>query len=226
MGDFRTDEAGQALVAGSSDRLDLRRSTLGWRLVEGGAADGDHLLGIRGLDGGDGVAGIDWAGERILALHREDVRYLHHVEQGGDARRDILAGGGSRREEDIMMAHQIDDQRGDIFGQRIGISRIVGDMDLANARYARGGLGDSIDALPRHQQMHFAKLRRRGDDCQGRVLELAIFMFDPDERLHASTPVSLILSISSSTEPTLTPAPRFGGSVTLSVVRRGATSTP
>ncbi len=42
-----------------------------------------------------------------------------------------------------------------------------------------------------------------------------------------STPASLrSLSTSSSTLPTLMPASRFGGSVTLSLVRRGVRSTP
>ena len=72
------------------------RAALGRRLLERGAADGDHLLRVGRLDRGDGVAGIDRAGEGVVALDREDVGNLHHVEQGGDARRDILAGGGRR----------------------------------------------------------------------------------------------------------------------------------
>jgi hypothetical protein len=62
--------------------------------------------------------------------------------------------------------------------------------------------------------MHFAELRGGGDGRESRVLQLAIFMFNQDERLHPTTPVSRNLSISSSTEPTLIPACRLEGSVT------------
>ena len=66
-----------------------------------------HLLGVVRLDRGDRVAGVDRAGERVRALDREDVADLHHVEQRGDARGDVLAEGRGRREERVVAVHQL-----------------------------------------------------------------------------------------------------------------------
>src|SRR3546814_9165419 len=85
-------------------------------------------------------------------------------------------------------------------------------MDLAHAGDLGGLFGDAADILAGDQQMDLAQLGRGGDGGQGGVLQLAAFMFDPDERLHAKAPVSLIFAISSSTEPTLIPACRLGRS--------------
>ena len=83
-----------------------------------------------------------------------------------------------------------------------------------------------LDALAGDEQMHLAKLRRGGDGGERGVLNLAAFMLDENQRLHATTPSVLSLPISSSTEPTFTPAWRFDGSVTFTIVSRGAVSTP
>jgi hypothetical protein len=97
---------------------------------------------------------------------------------------------------------------------------------LPTPAYLRCLIGNIADAASGDEQMHFAQLRCGGDGRKRGVLQLAAFMFDKDERLHPTTPVSRSLSISSSTEPTLIPAWRFGGSATFSVSSRGAMSTP
>jgi hypothetical protein len=226
MGNVGADEAGKALVAAAGDGLDLARPALASCLLEGGGAHGNHLLRVGALHRGDGVAGIDRAGEGVGALDRENIGQLHHVEQSGDARRDILAGGGGGDEEGVVTRHQFGDERRDILGEAVGVGRIVGDVDLADAGDLRSGLGDRADARSGDDQMDLAELRRGGYGGQGGVLELPLLMLDPDERLHPITPVSLILPISSSTEPTLIPACRFGGSATFNVVSLGAVSTP
>ena len=124
------------------------------------------------------------------------------------------------------MAHQLGDQRRDVFRQRIGIGRIVGDMDLADARYLGGGLRHVAHALPRDDQVHLAQLGRRRDGRQRGILDGPTVMLDPYQRLHLATPSAFSFSTSSSTEPTLTPAWRLPGSATWVIVRRGAMSTP
>jgi hypothetical protein len=41
------------------------------------------------------------------ALDREHVGHLHHVEQGGHARGDVLAGGRGWRDERVVVTHQL-----------------------------------------------------------------------------------------------------------------------
>src|SRR3546814_2042720 len=68
------------------------------------------------------------------------------------------------------------------------IGRIVGDMDLAHARDPGSLGGDAVHALPRHQQMNPAQLRRRGDRRQRGVLDGLAVVLDPDQSLHFATP--------------------------------------
>ncbi len=84
---------------------------------EGGGAHGDDLLGVGRLHGLDGVAGIDRPLERVRAVDVDDFGDLHHVEQGGDARHDVLAGRGGGGDDGVIAAGERDDQRGDRFGQ-------------------------------------------------------------------------------------------------------------
>src|SRR3546814_3292682 len=65
---------------------------------------------------------------------------------------------------------------------------IVGDMDLAHARDPGSLGGDAVHALPRHQQMNLAQLRRRGDRRQRGVLDGLAVVLDPDQSLHFATP--------------------------------------
>ena len=125
-----------------------------------------------------------------------------------------------------MIGHQLHHQRRDIFGERMAQRRVVGDMDLAHAGDLRRSFGDAADAFAGHQQMDFAQLGGGGDGGEGGVLDRAAFMFNPDKRLHAATPMDLSLATSSSTSATLTPAERLAGSATETVSSRGAMSTP
>ncbi len=173
-----------------------------------------------------GDSGVDRPGERVLAFDRQDVGDLHHVEQGGDPRRDVLSGRGCRREKRVVMLHQLRRERRDILRQRMLERRIVGDVDLADAGDLGGLFRDWTNIRAGDEQMHLAELRGGSHRGERRIFDLPAFMFDEDERLHPTTPVSRILSMSSSTEPTLIPAWRFDGSATLSVLSRGAVSMP
>ena len=59
------------------------------------------------------------------------------------------------------LVHQLGDERRDILGQRVGVGRVVGDMDLADAGDLRGRLGDAADARAGDEQVDLAQLRRR-----------------------------------------------------------------
>ena len=106
------------------------RAAFGRRL-EGGGAHGDHLLGVGRLHGLDGVAGIDRPLEGVGRDHLDDLGDLHHVEQGGDARHDVLAAGGGRRDDRVVAAGQRDDQRGQRLGQALLQLVGLGEQHLA-----------------------------------------------------------------------------------------------
>ena len=125
-----------------------------------------------------------------------------------------------------MVTHQLDHQRRDILRQRVRISGIVGDMDLADSGDLRRRLGDGVDALADDEQVNLAQLRGRRHRGQGGIPQLAVFMLDENQRLHQITPTVRRRSISSSTDCTLTPASRLEGSRTPTVVSLGAVSTP
>ncbi len=223
---FDADEAADARIAAGVDLLDRAAAAFALGLREGRAANGKDLLGVAGADGGDGVAGVDRTGERILVLDRQDLGNLHHVEQGRDARSDVLAGRRRGGDERVVRFHQLGGDRRDVLGEAVVEMRGVGDMHLADAGDLRCRLGDATDVRPGDERMDFAQLRRGGDGCKRGVLDLAALVLDVDERLHATTPSVFSLPISSSTEPTLSPACRLAGSTTFSVSRRRAMSTP
>jgi hypothetical protein len=206
LGDLRTDKAGEAGVAFAGDGLDGCAAAFRRRLLERGAADGQHLLGVARLDRRNRVAGINRAGEGVGALDAQHFADLHHVEQRGNARRDVLARGGGRRDERVIARHQLGDQRRDILRQRMTIGRVVREQHLGDAGDLGSSIGRALCALARDQRNDIAQLCCSGDSGERCVLHRRIVMFDPDENAHATTPRILSLPISSSTSATLTPA--------------------
>jgi len=99
-------------------------------------------------------------------------------------------------------------------------------MHLAHARDLRGGVTDRTHARPCDEEMHLAQLGGGGDGGKGGVLDGAAVVLDPNQRLHAATPMLFSFATSSSTSATFTPAERLVGSETLRVCRRVAVSTP
>src|SRR5688572_29420726 len=72
-----------------------------------------------------------------------------------------------------------------------------------------------------------AELLRRGHCVERGFLDRPVVVLGQNQNRHQMTFASLrSLSTSAFTSATLAPALRFAGSTTLSVVRRGATSTP
>ena len=138
-----------------------RRRRLG--RLEGGGADGDDLLRVGRLHRLDGVAGIDRAPERVGRDHLDDVGDLHHVEQRGDARHDVLAGGGGRRDERVVGAGERDDQRGERLGEAV-LERVgFGEQHLGDAGELRRLGGDRLRRpcrRPAHGRRRRASARR------------------------------------------------------------------
>src|SRR5690606_458779 len=119
-------------------------------------------------------------------------------------------------------------QRADVLGQGVGISRIGGEKDLLDAGDLRGCLrhGLRLSAFARDQRVDRTQLPGGGDRGKRGVLHRALFVLDPYQNGHATTPSAFSFATSSSTEPTFSPACRAGGSATLITLRRGAMSTP
>ena len=124
---------------------------------------------------------------------------------------------------------ELDDERRHILGEPVFIGGIVGEQHLSRSGDLGGGLGNRAAILAGHQNVDltggdFVCSRNR---VEGRRLQRPVVMFGDDQGSHQITRASVFsLSTSSVTEPTLWPPWRFGGSSTLSTVRRGVTSTP
>ena len=108
------------------------RPALGGRGEGGGAHGGDDLL-VAGLDRLERVSGIDRAHEGVRRLHLDNVGDLRHVEQSRHARSDVLAHGGGRREQHVVILHQRHDQIGRLFGKALFELRRIGEQHLAHA---------------------------------------------------------------------------------------------
>ena len=152
------------------------------------------------------------------------------VEQGRDARRDVLADRVGGHDDVAVARRELDDQRGDVLGQPVGVGRVLGLQHLGDALHCGGRLGGLAGSSGRRP----ARARRRRAACAavdgvGDVGAdgLAVMRGDNEDGHVRSLPLrSCSLSTSSATVFTLTPPLRLGGSSTFSVFRRGATSTP
>ena len=83
-----------------------------------------------------------------LALLREQPAHPYEVfrtlEQRCDTRGDVLPRGRRGRHEGVVVAHQLGDERGDVLGERMRESGIVGDVDMATA----SGVVAAISPVP------------------------------------------------------------------------------
>ena len=142
----------------------------------------------------DRVAGIDRPLERIGRDHFDDVGNLHHVEQRGDARHEILAGGGRRRDDRVVCAGERDDQRGQRLGEHVLVSGGVGEQHLVDAVELGGRLGDRAAPLPATSTCTSPpSALRRGERLVGGVLEcLVVVLGDAEGSVIQSTPASFL----------------------------------
>ncbi|MCY1235039.1 hypothetical protein D9M72_476430 [compost metagenome] len=229
LGDFAAHEGGQARIGDGGNVFHRGRTALRGHGVKAGGAHGDDLHGVGRLHGGNRVARVDRTLERVGGLHADDVGDLGHVELGGHARRHVLARGGGR-EQDVAVAGGHGQHLGrDVFRQAVGQLRGVGQQHLGHARGGGGLVGHGARIGAGDQHVHVASdLGGGGDGVQGCALELGVIVFGNNQRRHVQTTFASFLSLSTraATSATLMPALRAGGSLTFSVFRRGAGSTP
>jgi hypothetical protein len=232
-GQFRTvrldhlfaDEAG---LAGVGAAHGFHRSRAAFRRRrEGGRTDGDHLLGVRRLDGLQRVAGIDRAREGVGRDDLDDVRDRGDVQLGGDAGGEVLAAGGGWNQDRVVAARERQDGVGLGLGDPVTQGVALGQQDLADAGDLGGGVGHGLGALAQDQHVDVARdLQGGGDGLVSAVAQVRVVVIGDDENSHYSTPAVLSFETRSAAVSTLMPAERLAGSVTLTTFRRGAMSTP
>ena len=164
-----------------------------------------------------------------------DMRNLFqvNVEEGRHPWQHVLARGGRRRHDGLIIPGQRHDQGRDRLGELVRIGRCVGQQHLLDAVELRRRVGRGLRIGAGHQHMHrCAKGLGGGERLVGGVLEMSVIVLGDQQSGHSfdpsqSTPASVLsFWTSSATEPTFTPALRPPGSAVLSTFRRGAMSTP
>ena len=226
-GKLLTQESRQRLPAAGGDRLDRGASALGGR-GKGGAAHGHHLDRIARPDGRHRVAGIDRAHENVRRDHLGDVGDLGDVEQRRHPRGEVLARSIGGEQDLRILGRESHHQRRHRLGEQMVVGRVVGMPDTRDAGDPCGRLGDRRGPAAGHQNVDIAGERGGGGDgVERRRVERRAVMGGDDKSRHQITPASFLsLSTSSSTSATLRPPARAGGSSTVKVSSRGATSTP
>ena len=153
-----------------------------------------------------------------------------HIEQGSGAGQHVFARGRGGGWKDMRIAgRQCDDEGGGGFGQLMRQRRVIGHEHLGHTRQLGGGGGGTGHAGTRDEYMHLAAQFDGG--CHGgagRLLDAGGIEIKNYERGHGQITFASLRSLSTSvaTSATLMPALRPGGSDTLTMVRRGVTSTP
>ncbi|MNC22428.1 hypothetical protein D3C75_704300 [compost metagenome] len=228
LGDFLADEAGDTGVSDAGDGLDAGRAALARHGVEAGTTHGQHLDGGRGLHGGDGVAGVDRPLEGVRALDLDDLGDLVDIQQRGDARQHVLAGGGGGGQHVAVTLAQFGDQRRDVLRQLVGEGGVVGDQHLAHASDLGGGFGNGGARATCDQHVDVATdLLSGGHGVQGRSTQRCVVVLSDNQDSHQITFASFFsFSTSSATDLTLMPALRAAGASTLRVFTVEAVDTP
>ncbi|MNF87279.1 hypothetical protein D3C84_697430 [compost metagenome] len=228
LGQLLADEAGDAGIAASRQRFDGGSAAFGRHRVETGAAHGDHLDRRAGLHGGDGVAGVDRPLEGVRALDLDDLGDLVDIQQRGDARQHVLAGGGGGGQHVAVTLAQFGDQRRDVLRQLVGEGGVVGDQHLAHASDLGGGFGNGGARATCDQHVDVATdLLSGGHGVQGRSTQRCVVVLSDNQDSHQITFASFFsFSTSSATDLTLMPALRAAGASTLRVFTVEAVDTP
>ena len=139
----------------------------------------------RGLDGDDGVAGVNRALERVAAFDRHHVGHLGHAEQGGDGRHQVLAEGGAGAEHVGVVLGQRGDLRRLRLGDGVGVGGIGDGQHLGHAGDLRGLGGDAGRIRGEHDDVDGVRLQRLrgGHALGGGGVELAVQVFGDDQYL-------------------------------------------
>ena len=138
----------KAGVGRAGDGLDRRFGLALRGRREGGGADGRDDLGVPRLDRLDRVAGIDRPLEGLGGEHLGDVGNLHHVEERGCPRHDVLGVRRRGRDDRVVLGRKRNDEGGHGLGERMGVASVVGDAHLSDALKASGALGGGGTLFP------------------------------------------------------------------------------
>ena len=138
----------------------------------------------RGLDGDDGVAGVDRALEGVAAFDRHQVGDLVDAQQRGDDRHQVLAEGRRRREDVAVAGGELRDLRAEHLGEGLFVGR-VGDGQHFRHAGDGGGLGRGACRIGREYRDVDGGGRQRlrcGDGLGGRAgVEGAVEVLGDDE---------------------------------------------
>ena len=193
----------------------------------------DYLDFVAGAHGLHSIAGVNEPLERIRRNDLYDIGDLHHVEQSGNSRHDILAGGCRRRDDRLVGWRERDHQRSQRLRQHVLVGRLIRQQHLFHTVEIGGGFPQPAGRTARRPAR--ARRRRapspRSMPCGLRPLRLccrarrsARWSCEDDLQIK---PISFLsLSTSSPTVLTLTPALRPPGSMVFITSRRGEGSTP
>ena len=228
LGQFRRHEPRHRRARHRRHRLNRGAATFGRHRIEARRPHRDYLLGVAALHRRHRVAGINRPHESIGIHHAGNIADRLAVEQRGHARHDVLAHRRRRGQQMRIAGRERNQQRRHRLGQRVGIGRIIGQQHLGHTRQLARRRGGGLHALAGHQHMHLAELRRRSHRGTRRLLDDAGFVVQQYQNGHDQITFASVfnLATNSATEPTFTPACRFGGSATETTVSRGVTSTP
>ena len=110
----------------------------------------------------------------------------------------------------------------------IGIIGVIGKQNLGNALKFCSRISGGASIVSGNQHMNLmTKCKCSSQRFGCGILERDRIVIGEKKGSHQKTPASVLsFETSSATEPTLTPALRPAGSIVVTTLRRGATSTP
>ena len=155
------------------------------RRLECRGADGDDALGIEGAHRLDGVAGVNRALERVRRNDFADFGNLHHVEQGRDARHDVLSARRRRRGDGFVRAGERYNERGGRLRQHVLVGRRIGEQDLGDALELGRGFSRGAAIVTGDEDVDLGTdYLGRGQRLVGRVLKRLVVVFGEKKRGH------------------------------------------
>src|SRR3990167_8143061 len=149
------------------DSFNSSRTAFGGHWIKTCATHGDHFYRRSRLHGSNGVAGVDRTHKGVGADHGNDFRDLINIQLSGNPRQDVFAV-GSRASQDVAVAlTQFGNQRGNVFRQLMGVSRIVSHQHFSHASNFGGSFSGSAASATGNQYVNVATYGlRRGNSVQ------------------------------------------------------------
>lgn len=122
-----------------------------------------YLVCVGHLHRCDGVASIHGTLECVLIHHSQNIRKRRTIHQGGGTGHEVLSVVRGGSQDVSVLAGDLSDDSGDVFGQGVNQSIVLSNKNLSNASYTCSILGDSIKALAEDQHGDLDKVAVRID---------------------------------------------------------------